>query len=159
MKPPQQFILWYIHGVEQRILHAGVYPGGSALRLGVLTYVGTPDHETFDLGELSQPPAPDIEPLLRRDEIIGRVGDDEFGKTVEAFMLDGLLKPVPVADIHDRGLDPASLPGPLLVMDRAHLARLAADFGSVRRRVTELLTGAPTGPDLAAEPVSETLSV
>lgn len=166
MKPPRQFILWYLNGVDQRILHEGAYPGTLALRLAVLTYVGTLDHEPFELGELSARPADDLLPLLLRDEFLaaplstltpeerivrqvadGRRADvdvDEFPRTIEAFVGDGLFVPVSREDLAARGLDPV-LFGSLLVLNRPHFAKLAQEFGSVRRRADELLQGDSAG--------------
>ena len=145
MKPPRQFILWYFHGVDQRILHESTYPGTLARRIGVLAYLGTGDHETYELGALSVPPPPEILPLIRRDEFLAQSENEEFTKTIEAFLADGLLRAVTFDELRARGLDPARMPAQLLVLDRTPLAELAREFGSVQRRADELLSGPAHG--------------
>lgn len=121
------------------------------MKLATLTYVGTSDHETYEVGNLSVRPTDELLSELRRDEFLACAGDDEFGKTVEAFLMDGLFRELTLEEMVARGLDTDKMPGRLMVLDRPRLADLGREFGSVRQRVNDLLGDPrdylPSAPD------------
>lgn len=131
--------MWYLFGIHQRVLHESTYPGTLALRLAALAYVGTLDHDVYEVAQLTVRPSDEDLRRMLDDEFMANSGSDEVDSTISAFISEGLFVPVPEADLAARGFDHGNLSGQLLRLNREHLASLASDFGFVRSRAANLL--------------------